>query len=141
MPCRARLAQATQESASTTDMNRTRPHVHRRRGGDFSDRRDGKDLGKFRVPSLREVGNTGPYFHDGSCDSLEKAVAMMAGGGMDNPNLSALLKGIGAKGISAEDQASIAEFLRLCPASTRSSDRLRCRDDLAALNTTKDGAP
>ena len=71
-----------------------------------------KDLGKFRVPSLREVANTGPYFHDGSCDSLGKAVAMMAGGGMDNPNLSTLLKGIGAKGISAEDQASIVEFLK-----------------------------
>jgi cytochrome c peroxidase len=71
-----------------------------------------KDLGKFRVPMLREVANTGPYFHDGSCDSLEKAVAMMAGGGMDNPNLSAVLKGIGAKGISAEDQASIVEFLK-----------------------------
>jgi cytochrome c peroxidase len=71
-----------------------------------------RDLGKFRVPSLREVANTGPYFHDGSCDTLEKAVAMMAGGGIDNPQLSVLLKGIGSKEISAEDQASIVEFLK-----------------------------
>jgi cytochrome c peroxidase len=73
---------------------------------------DDKDMGKFRVPSLREVANTAPYFHDGSCDTLEKAVAMMAGGGIDNANLSALLKGIGSKEVSAEDQASIVEFLK-----------------------------
>ncbi len=70
------------------------------------------DLGKFRVPMLREVANTGPYFHDGSCDTLEKAVAMMAGGGIANENLSVLLKGIGSKEVSAEDQANIVEFLK-----------------------------
>lgn len=32
----------------------------------------------FRVPSLRNVGNTAPYFHDGSATSLEEAVAVMA---------------------------------------------------------------
>ena len=70
------------------------------------------DMGKFRVPSLREVANTAPYFHDGSCDTLEKAVALMAAGGIDNPNLSAVLKGIGGKSVSAEDQAAIVEFLK-----------------------------
>ena len=69
-------------------------------------------MGKFRVPSLREVANTAPYFHDGSCDTLEKAVALMAAGGVDNPNLSAVLKGIGGKSVSAEDQAAIVEFLK-----------------------------
>ncbi len=73
---------------------------------------DDKDMGKFRVPMLREVANTGPYFHDGSCDSLEKAVAMMAGGGIANDNLSVLLKGIGSKEVSAEDQANLVEFLK-----------------------------
>ncbi|WP_437852668.1 cytochrome c peroxidase [Sorangium sp. So ce363] len=32
----------------------------------------------FRVPSLRNVAKTGPYFHDGSVSSLEEAVRMMA---------------------------------------------------------------
>ena len=73
---------------------------------------DQGDLGKFRVPMLREVAKTGPYFHDGSCDSLEKAVAMMAGGGIDNPGLSTVLKGVGSKELSAEDQANIVEFLK-----------------------------
>ena len=70
------------------------------------------DLGKFRVPMLREVANTGPYFHDGSCDSLEKAVAMMASGGIANDNLSDMLKRVGEKGLSAEDKANIVEFLK-----------------------------
>lgn len=32
----------------------------------------------FKVPGLREVAGTAPYFHDGSEPSLEKAVKMMA---------------------------------------------------------------
>ncbi|WP_437605857.1 cytochrome c peroxidase [Sorangium sp. So ce834] len=32
----------------------------------------------FRVPSLRNVAQTGPYFHDGSVSSLEEAVRRMA---------------------------------------------------------------
>lgn len=35
----------------------------------------------FRTPTLRNVTKTGPYFHDGSVDSLEEAVRTMAGGG------------------------------------------------------------
>lgn len=32
---------------------------------------------EFRVPSLRNVAQTSPYFHDGSADTLEHAVAIM----------------------------------------------------------------
>jgi cytochrome c peroxidase len=32
----------------------------------------------FKVPSLRNVARTAPYFHDGSTDSLDTAVRMMA---------------------------------------------------------------
>ena len=32
----------------------------------------------FRVPSLRNVADTAPYFHDGSVDTLPKAVRIMA---------------------------------------------------------------
>ena len=37
---------------------------------------------------LREVANTGPYFHDGSVATLEEAVKIMAQGGKPNDNLS-----------------------------------------------------
>jgi len=37
-----------------------------------------RDRGVFRVPSLRNVAVTGPYFHDGRTSSLEEAVDTMA---------------------------------------------------------------
>jgi cytochrome c peroxidase len=40
-------------------------------------RRD-EDRHVFKVPSLRNVGRTAPYFHDGSAETLAQAVAVMA---------------------------------------------------------------
>lgn len=40
--------------------------------------RAGRAIGLWRVPSLRNVANTAPYFHNGSVDSLEEAVRVMA---------------------------------------------------------------
>ena len=37
-----------------------------------------EDRHVFKVPSLRNVALTAPYFHDGSADTLEQAVAVMA---------------------------------------------------------------
>jgi cytochrome c peroxidase len=71
-----------------------------------------EDLGKIRIPSLREVANTGPYFHDGSCATLEGAVAVMAGGGKDNPNLSEMLKSVREAKVSEQDQKDLVEFLK-----------------------------
>jgi cytochrome c peroxidase len=71
-----------------------------------------RDLGKFRVPSLREVANTYPYFHDGSATTLEEAVALMADGGKDNPNLSGMLKVVRDEGLTADDRKDIVEFLK-----------------------------
>ncbi len=31
----------------------------------------------FKVPSLRNVNETGPYFHDGSVESLDEAIRLM----------------------------------------------------------------
>ena len=71
-----------------------------------------KDMGKFRVPALREVANTFPYFHDGSAATLEEAVKLMAEGGKPNPNLSSMLEQVGEEGIDAEQQKDIVEFLK-----------------------------
>ena len=32
----------------------------------------------FRVPMLRNIAKTAPYFHDGSVETLERAVRVMA---------------------------------------------------------------
>ena len=71
-----------------------------------------KDLGKFRVPSLREVANTHPYFHDGSAKSLEDAVALMANGGKDNPNLAIQLKAVREAKLTDQDRKDLVEFLK-----------------------------
>ncbi len=46
--------------------------------GRFSITGEGKDRFVFRVPSLRNVAATAPYFHDGSAATLEQAVTEMA---------------------------------------------------------------
>lgn len=40
--------------------------------------KDGKDKMMFKVPSLRNIEKTAPYFHDGSVKTLEEAVSLMA---------------------------------------------------------------
>jgi cytochrome c peroxidase len=71
-----------------------------------------RDLGKFRVPALREVANTWPYFHDGSAKKLEDAVALMAAGGKDNANLSIMLKAVREAKLTEQDQKDLVEFLK-----------------------------
>ena len=70
------------------------------------------DLGKFRVPHLREIAKTGPYFHNGSAKTLEEAVDLMASGGKDNPKLSGMFKDLKAKNLGAEDKKALVEFLK-----------------------------
>jgi cytochrome c peroxidase len=69
------------------------------------------DVGKFRVPPLREVANTYPYFHDGSAARLEDAVKLMASGGIDNPNLSSVLKSVRDAKLTDQDVKDLVEFL------------------------------
>ena len=71
-----------------------------------------RDLGKFRVPPLREVAGTAPYFHDGSAATLTDAVKLMAGGGKDNPNLSIILKSVGGAGLTGDDIRDLVAFLQ-----------------------------
>lgn len=71
-----------------------------------------RDFGRFRVPSLREVKETGPYFHDGSAATLEEAVALMAGGGIDNPNRSSMFKVVRRANLTERDKSDLVEFLK-----------------------------
>jgi len=71
-----------------------------------------RDLGKFRVPPLREVANTAPYYHDGSVPTLEEAVEIMAIGGKDSPRVSGMLKSLRGENISAQDKKDLVEFLK-----------------------------
>ncbi|MEZ4720992.1 MAG: cytochrome c peroxidase [Flavobacteriales bacterium] len=46
--------------------------------GVFAETKDSLDLYMFKVPSLRNIAKTHPYFHDGSVDDLSQAVEIMA---------------------------------------------------------------
>jgi len=46
--------------------------------GRFEVTKNDADKMMFKVPSLRNVGKTGPYFHDGSVKTLDEAVSKMA---------------------------------------------------------------
>jgi cytochrome c peroxidase len=94
-------------------MDKEKPDEGRK---DFT-KKDG-DLGKFRVVALRDVAKTAPYFHDGSVATLEDAVALMAKGGLANPNLSGMLKGVAEAKLSADDQKAIVEFLKALSGET-----------------------
>ena len=66
------------------------------------------DAGKFKIPSLRNVALTPPYFHDGQVKTLDEAIALMAKGGKPNPNLSANLK---PQKLTAKESKALKAFL------------------------------
>ncbi len=53
------------------------------------------DRGKFRTPSLLEVGRTAPYMHGGVFESLEEVVEFYNAGGGDSENRDAALRPLG----------------------------------------------
>ena len=54
---------------------------------------DKKDIGKFKVPSLRNVELTYPYMFDGSLATLDDVIQHYENGGKNHPNKSPLIKG------------------------------------------------
>lgn len=72
---------------------------------------DAGDLGKFKVPSLRNVSLTSPYMHDARFKTLMEVLNHYAEGVKDSPTLANQLKSGNQLGIalsSAEKQALIA---------------------------------
>lgn len=52
---------------------------------------DSADIGKFKVPTLRNIEITGPYMHDGSIETLEEVIAHYERGGSNHPNKNQLI--------------------------------------------------
>lgn len=86
-----------------------------------------EDVGKFRVPTLRNVAVTAPYMHDGSVKTLADVIDHYAAGGRtiasganagvghDNPNKAPSVHGFT---ISAGDKADLIAFLESLTDST-----------------------
>jgi cytochrome c peroxidase len=73
-----------------------------------------QDLGRFRVPTLRNTGLTAPYMHDGRFATLEAVIEHYASGGsrLDghaDPGIDPAVKRLD---LSAQEKQDLAEFLR-----------------------------
>jgi len=80
-----------------------------------------RDMGRFKAPSLRNVGLTAPYMHDGSMRTLREVVDFyadggrvigdgpLAGDGRANPFKDPLTSGID---LTARDREDLVAFLR-----------------------------
>jgi cytochrome c peroxidase len=89
--------------------------------GVFEVTRNAADVGKFKVPTLRNVAVTAPYMHDGSVATLEEAIGHYAAGGRtisagdyagvgrENPNKSGTIRGFA---LTLEQRADLVAFLR-----------------------------
>lgn len=73
------------------------------------------DVGKFRVPSLRNVAATSPYMHNGKFKTLEKVLDHYADGVKDSPTLDPLLRqpdGTLGISLSADEKVKLIAFLK-----------------------------
>lgn len=78
--------------------------------GRFAVTKNERDNGAFKTPTLLDISESAPYFHNGSVATLEEAVDIMLGGGIQNPNLdSANLK---PRQLTRRERADLLAFLR-----------------------------
>jgi cytochrome c peroxidase len=66
------------------------------------------DMGKFRVPTLRNVALTAPYMHDGSLASLDAVLDHYMRGGHKNPRQDSRVR---AFELSAAERTDLLAFL------------------------------
>ncbi len=79
--------------------------------------RQHKNFGEFRVPSLRQVGRTAPYMHDGSVATLEEVVKHYSEVSADRLHSDGTPL-VRALGLSAGESADLVAFLRSLDAET-----------------------
>jgi len=68
-----------------------------------------EDIGKFKVPTLRNIELTAPYMHNGSLETLEQVIEHYAEGGKGHFNQSELITGFS---ISEEEKYNLISFLK-----------------------------
>jgi cytochrome c peroxidase len=78
--------------------------------GRFTVTKNEKDTGAFKTPTLRDIAESAPYFHDGSVATLEEAVKLMVGGGVDNPHLDKV--NLAKADLSDAEVKDLIEFLK-----------------------------
>ena len=67
------------------------------------------DRGAFKTPTVRNVGQTAPYMHDGTQKTLEEVVEWYAKGGHANPWLSEKVKKLD---LTEQDKKDLVNFMK-----------------------------
>ena len=76
---------------------------------------DDADRGRFKTPTLRDVGRTAPYMHNGSLRTLEEVVAFYNRGGGKNPHLDERIQPLG---LNKQEEQFLVEFLKALQGAT-----------------------
>lgn len=72
-----------------------------------------EDVGKFKVPSVRNVEFAFPYMHDGSIPNLDSLIGFYNFGGHKHPNIDPNMKAAGkGRNWSPQQKDALAAFLR-----------------------------
>ena len=95
--------------------------------------------GRFKAPSLRNVGLTGPYMHDGRFNTLEDVVEHYDSGIQESPDLDPRLDGRGLN-LSDEQKADLVAFLHTLTDESLATD-IRWSDPFAIENATEAPTP
>ncbi len=77
--------------------------------GRFRINLDSSDIGKFKIPSLRNSELTFPYMHDGSIENLENVIAHYSQGGKKHPLQSSTIVPFN---LSPKEQKQLTLFLK-----------------------------
>ena len=76
--------------------------------GRFRIHGDSADLGKFKVPTLRNIQLTGPYMHDGSLKTLDEVINHYSRGGEEHVNKSPIIQPFR---LNDNQKSALIEFL------------------------------
>jgi cytochrome c peroxidase len=76
--------------------------------GRYEVTKDPSDLFRFKTPTLRNVGLTAPYMHDGSLGTLHEVLAFYNRGGNPHKGLDPLIKPLG---LEKEEMDALEAFL------------------------------
>jgi cytochrome c peroxidase len=68
-----------------------------------------EEIGAFKTPTLREIGRTAPYMHDGRFGTLEEVVDFYNQGGIANPYLD---NNVIPLELTAQEKQDLVAFLR-----------------------------
>ena len=79
--------------------------------GRFEITQNDLDRGKFKTPTLRNIGVTAPYMHDGRLTTLEEVLNHYNRGGDGHPNSGSLVRSLGLTDQNVQDVIAFLESL------------------------------